>query len=65
VAAIKRQRVLVEVNLTLRGESDVGNKHAYFMYGQNHSGGASNAANAACNRNAYPDPTRGSRGNLG
>lgn len=35
VAAIKRQRVLVEVNLTLRGESDVGNKHAYFMYGQN------------------------------
>jgi len=34
MATIKRKRVLVEVNLTLKGESDVGNEHAYFMYWQ-------------------------------
>jgi hypothetical protein len=64
MAAIKRKRVLVEVNLTLKGESDVGDKHAYFMCGQDHSGGPGNTANAAFNRNAYPNRARGSRGNL-
>jgi len=49
------------VNLTLKGESDVGNKHAYFVHGQNYSGGVGETANAACNRNAYPDCARSSR----
>ena len=56
MATIKRKRVLVEVNSTLKGESNVGNEHAYFMYWQNHSGGVGETADAACNGNAYPIP---------
>jgi hypothetical protein len=65
VATIKRKRFVVKVNLPWRGESDVGNKHAYFMHWQNHSGGLGEIADAACNRNAYPDPACSSCGNLG
>lgn len=37
------------------------NKHAYFMHGKDHSGGVGESANAACNRNQYPDPACRSR----
>jgi hypothetical protein len=35
---IKRE-VCVGSERNLKGESNVRNKHAYFMHGQNHSGG--------------------------
>lgn len=53
--------LVAEANLILRGESDVGNKYAYFMKRQNHSGGVDETADAACNRNAYPNPACSSR----
>jgi hypothetical protein len=49
MATIKRKRFVLEMNLTLKGESDVGNKHAHFMHWQNHSGGVGETADAACN----------------
>jgi len=51
----------VQAEGILEEKQNVGHKYTYFMHRQDDPGGTGEVANAACNRNPYPDPARSGR----